>query len=258
MSTSGDTTGQMNAGASEPIVEDPNLPMMPPIAEIGDSDDTPTVAEGDRMKSPEALRPSEGASAAEMLKHDDVRQATGQAMDKGTMEPHDPFQRPHARPPLEEQIPPGGQNESSLGADERYFRLRVVGSSGRWRITDQKLVEGPLAVPDRLRHGWAWEVRYGGERLGIGLIPDIGETRGFPDPEGRPGMEGHHLAIPSEIEFIVRIPEEAMRALDVDSLEIELYKIEDPPSAPIGREPLGEQFPDQLTRFSPGPVGGKR
>ena len=167
------------------------------------------------------------------------------------MDPHDESreQRADARAPRADQQPPEDEQTGEPPGDG-YVRLRVVGSEGRWRVEGREEVPGPLTVPERLRHGWAWEVRCGGQRLGLGLVPDLGEVRGFPDPEGRRGMEGHHFAEPREVEFVVRIPAAAMRKHDVGELEIELYRVEDPPAEDVGPEPLGEQFPDRVARVS--------
>lgn len=232
---------RMDPEASEPVTEDRELPSMPAPARISEG------ADGDEAEEAEGLRMDPAEEIREGRKPSTKKEQQGPRMD-----PHAEVaaERVDARPPLKDQEPPEGEEEMSQEAAEGYVQLRVVGSEGRWRVEGRKEVRGPLAVPDRLRYGWAWEVRYGGERLGVGLVADLGTIRGFPDPEGRPGLEGHHLAEAREIEFIARIPAGAMRDVEVEELEIELYRVEDPPGEAIGPQPLGEQFPDRVRRVS--------
>lgn len=242
----------MDPDSREPVTEDRELPRMPAPSRITEAAVGDEEAEGPRMDPTEEIREGREPSPPGQRRG---RESQEEARKGERMRPHAEAgaERADARPPLDDQEPPEDEQETSHEAGEGYVLLRVVGSEGRWRVEGRKEVEGPLAVPDRLRHGWAWEVRYGGERLGLGLVPDLGTIRGFPDPEGRPGLEGHHLAEPREIEFVARIPAGAMRDVEVEELEIELYRVEEPPAEAVGPRPLGEQFPDRVTRVSGGP-----
>jgi len=240
------TEKRMDPESREPVTEDRELPSMPAPPRITETAVEDEEAERARMSPTEDIREGREPSPPEEQRG---RESQEEARKRERMRPHGEAgaERTDARPPLDDQKAPENEQETS---QERYVQLRVVGSEGRWRVEGRKEVAGPLAVPDRLRHGWAWEVRYGGDRLGVGLVADLGTIRGFPDPEGRPGLEGHHLAEAREIEFVARIPAGAMRDIEAEELEIELYSIEDPPAEAIGPQPLGEQFPDRVRRVS--------
>lgn len=251
MSNNGDAKPQMDPDASEPVIEDRELPRMQSVSRIVEAADGEEGAKGPRMDPTNDIGTAKGEEPPSPKGHRDP-DFPGREAGKGYMDPHAEavVRSADARAPRGEQQPLKMEKERPPHADENYVRLRVVGSGGQWRVVGRAVVPGPLAVPDRLRYGWAWEVRYRGERLGLGLVPDMGEIRGFPDPEGRPGMEGHHFATPREMEFVVRIPEDAMRTVEVEELEIDLYRVEDPPTSAVGPQSLGEQFPDQVTRVS--------
>lgn len=257
MSNNGGTEPRMSPDATDPVIEDAGLPRMPSSSEITDATDSDRDAEGARMGPPvedtvgEAgeQEPPPQQEQAELGPPESARQG-------GYMAPHSEAvartadaraPRPEQRPREKEQSEPGGQ--------EGYVRLRVVGSGDQWRVESQTVVPGPLAVPERLHYGWAYEARYRGHRVGLGVMPDLGEERGFPDPEGRVGMEGHHIVASPVTEFVVRITVAALRDADLERLEIILYRVDDPPPDAIGPQPLDEQFRGRVARVA---VPGRR
>lgn len=240
-------TGRQSPG-EEPVTLDRELPSMPPPPRIEETPGKKEQAEGPRMGRVADVGTAETGKPPSS-EEQRGQQAAEEDKEGGRMPAHDEAakQGADARAPHGDQKPPDDEREKPE-EEEGYVRLRVVGAKGQWHVEGRTEVSGPLEVPDRLRYGWAWEVRYGGERLGLGLVPDMGEVRGFPDPEGRPGMEGHHIAEPSEPTFVARIPAEALRNVEVEELEIQLYRVQEPPAEDLGPEPLDEQFPDRVER----------
>jgi hypothetical protein len=127
---------------------------------------------------------------------------------------------------------------------EGYVRLRLRVTDGEMSVVGAKAVEGPLVEP-KLQGALAYEVTVGERRIAAGGIPDVGERRSFPDPEGRGEMSGHHVEELRTYEVSVRVPKEQVSAAALPRLEIALYKM---------KEELPEARGDRLP---PGPIGAQ-
>ena len=88
---------------------------------------------------------------------------------------------------------------------EGYVRLRLRVTDGEISVVGAKAVEGPLVEP-KLQGALAYEATVGEKRVAAGGIPDVGERRSFPDPEGKGVMRGHHVEELKTYEVNVRIP----------------------------------------------------
>ena len=91
---------------------------------------------------------------------------------------------------------------------EGYVRLRLRVSDGEMSVVGAKAVEGPLVEP-RLQGALAYEATVGEKRVAAGGIPDVGQRRSFPDPEGKGVSAGHHVERAQTYEVNVRIPKGA-------------------------------------------------
>jgi hypothetical protein len=127
---------------------------------------------------------------------------------------------------------------------EGYVRLRLRVTDGELSVVGAKAVEGPLVEP-KLQGALAYEVTVGEKRIAAGGIPDVGERRSFPDPEGKGEMSGHHVEELRTYEVSVRVPKEQVSAAALPRLEIALYKM---------KEELPETRGDRLP---PGPIGAQ-
>ena len=131
---------------------------------------------------------------------------------------------------------------------EGYVRLRLRVTDGEMS-SRAKAVEGPLVEP-KLQGVLAYEATVGEKRVAAGGIPDVGERRSFPDPEGKGVMKGHHVEELRTYEVNVRIPKERVSAAALPRLEIALYKMKEelPEARPdmLAAALIGEQFEREL------------
>jgi hypothetical protein len=128
-----------------------------------------------------------------------------------------------------------------------YLRLRILVSDGELSLSGITFVEGPLLETEELHPGLAYEVTLGSRRIAIGEIPDAGVWRSYPDPEGRPAMQGHHITELVSYEIAVRVRVEALTASSLSRLLVTLYRWQAPvPSARVGPTPLKAQFKGRL------------
>jgi hypothetical protein len=126
-------------------------------------------------------------------------------------------------------------------------RLRLRIERGRITVIGAKAIPGVVAPPERLDYGLAYEIASGDRRVAVGSIPDFGAWRGYPDPEGRPGLEGHHISELDATEVNVRVPQQAFSVTSLPRLRLTLFRMKgQPPAVPLTAEPLAVQFPDQL------------
>jgi hypothetical protein len=126
-------------------------------------------------------------------------------------------------------------------------RLRLRIDRGQVTVVGARSVPGAAPVPERLDYGLAYEIMNGTRRVAVGSIPDVGTQRSFPDPKGRQGMEGHHLAELQSFEINVRLPQHEISEAALPRLRVTFYRMKgQPPAVPITSAPLFEQLPDQL------------
>jgi hypothetical protein len=160
-----------------------------------------------------------------------------------------------AKPSAKKGRQPRGDQEARKTArrtPESYLRLRVHVENGEMSVLDVKEVEGPLAMPDAIPTGFAYEVTLGAKRVAVGSIPDLGTWRGYPRPGGEPGVSGqHHLTPMTEAEFNVRVPRTELSMSALPRTEIALYQVKEEVSdQPLGLSPLDEQFSRELREIA--------
>lgn len=176
--------------------------------------------------------------------------------DEGTRNRMTPFR--HLKSPAETRMPKGGYPEQeppkpprrtkpagrgAKQAKEGYVRLRVLVQNGELSVAGAKFVEGPLAPMETLHPGLAYEVTLGSRRVAAGAIPDAGVWRSFPDPLGRPGLEGHHITEVPSYEIAVRVPAQELSMSALPKARITLYRWRGTaPAVPIAGRSLKAQL----------------
>jgi hypothetical protein len=176
--------------------------------------------------------------------------------DEGTRNRMAPFR--HVKSPAETRMPKGGYPEqepprpprrtksagrASKPAKEGYVRLRVLVQKGELSVAGAKFVEGPLAPVDTLHPGLAYEVTLGARRVAAGAIVDAGVWRSFPDPLGRPELQGHHITEVPSYEIAVRVPTQELSMSALPKVRITLYRWRGTgPVAPVAGRSLKAQL----------------
>jgi hypothetical protein len=191
-----------------PVVEDRKLPRM------GDGEVAPVRIGGRLLLMPEDAK-----------------------RDDGTRNRMAPF--PRGRNPAEPRMPKGGYPEQTppkpprqtrlavrrgKRAKEGYVRLRVLVKNGELSVVGAKFVAGPLAPIEAAHPGLVYEVMLGLRRVAAGAIADAGVRRSYPDPLGRPGLEGHHVTKLPSYEIAVRVPAEELPMSALPKVRIMLYR----------------------------------
>jgi hypothetical protein len=152
---------------------------------------------------------------------------------------------PKVRPDQKEANPTRAEAQQPEG----YVRLRLRVTDGEISVVGAKAVEGPLVEPN-LQGALIYEVTVGQKRVAAGGIPDVGERRSFPDPQGKGEMSGHHVEALKTYELNVRVPKERVSASELPRVEIALYKMkEELPEPRVDRLPaglIGVQFEREL------------
>ena len=136
---------------------------------------------------------------------------------------------------------------SPAGPEAMSVRLRLRITRGQVSVVAVHAVPGVLPPPERLDYGLAYEIRNGNRRVAVGSVPDVGMRRSFPDPQGRAGMQGHHLQELETIEVNLRLPQREFSAASLSKLNVQLFRMKgQPPAGAITSVALAEQFKDQL------------
>ena len=172
--------------------------------------------------------------------------------DTGKQKRMAPFSRkaaPRASKVRPDQAEPNGRKRETAQQPAGYVRLRLRVRDGDIEVVGAKAVEGPL-VESKLQGALAYEATLGKKRVAAGAIPDVGERRSFPDPNGKGEMRGHHVEQLRTYEVNVRVPKEQVSAAALPRLEIALYRMKEelPETRPdmLGAGPIGEQFDREL------------
>src|SRR5688572_18499039 len=207
----------------QPVVDNPKLPLM------SDTPPRPTAIKGKILRMAEKPKPDAG----KLKRMSAFRKAAV-------------VRAPKVRPDQKEAKLTRAETAQQ---PEGYVRLRLRVTDGEVSVVGAKAVEGPLVEP-KLQAALAYEATVGEKRVAAGGIPDVGERRSFPDPEGKGVMKGHHVEELKTYEVNVRIPKERVSAAALPRLEIALYKMkEDLPEARpdmLAAAPIGEQFEREL------------
>ena len=148
-----------------------------------------------------------------------------------------------------QSLPPMAPREAkpAEGQTERYVRMRVCVRGDEVEVVGAWAVEGPLAAPEKLHAGMAYEVAVGESQVATGSIPDVGVRRSFPPDEPDGEMKGHHIEELPSYEFPVRIPQAEMSVRSLPRLRITVYRIKgEVPEELLSGAPLGRQFAEEL------------
>lgn len=203
----GQSTRRMTSGAP-PVVEDAKLPRM------GEDEMAPVRIDGRMSLMTEAPKRDEG-TRNRMAPFRHVKSPAETRMPKGGYPKQEPPKPPRQTTPA---------RRAAKQAKEGYVRLRVLVQNDELSVVGAKFVEGPLAPVETLHPGLAYEVMLGSRRVGAGAIVDAGVRRSFPDPQGRPGLEGHHITEVSSYEIAVRVPAQKFSISALPKARIMLYR----------------------------------
>jgi hypothetical protein len=187
------------------VIEDPKLPRM------GEGEVAPRLVDEAIRLMPDEPKPDAGSRN---------RMAPLRA---GKAEP--PPKRGY--PEQEAPKPPKGGNTPGNGGEkerEGYVRLRVLVEGDELTVVGAKFVEGPLVQTSTLHPGLTYEVTLGSRRVASGGIPDAGVWRSYPDPLGRPGLQGHHITEVPRYEIPVRVPADELSMSALPKTRITLYR----------------------------------
>jgi hypothetical protein len=155
-----------------------------------------------------------------------------------------PGVKARSRPEMKE--PPAPRTKATQKEPEGYVRVRLRVTDGVATVMGAKAVEGPL-VESKLQGELAYEVTLGKKRLAAGAVPDVGEQRSFPHPEGKGELAGHHVTSLPTYELQVRVPKARVTTKSLPRLEIALYRLKEPlPLERVGDAPIGQQFEREL------------
>lgn len=156
----------------------------------------------------------------------------------------------------DQEPPPPPRRARSAGGEsgkskEGYVRLRVVFQDGALSVAGAKFVEGPLAETNALHPGLAYEVTLGSRNIAAGVVADAGEWRSFPDPLGRPGLQGHHVTEVPYYEIAVRIPVQKLSISALSKAQITLYRWRGTgPAVAVAGQPLRAQLKGGMDKIA--------
>jgi hypothetical protein len=222
----GQSAQRMKNGAP-PVVEDAKLPRM------GEGEVEPMRIGGRMLLMPEEPKRDEGARNR-MAPFRHVKSPAETRMPKGGY----PEQEP-PRPPRRTKPTGRGGKQAKVG----YVRLRVLVQNGELSVVGAKFVEGPLAPMETLHPGLAYEMTLGSRRVAAGAIVDAGQWRSFPDPLGRPELQGHHITEVPSYEIAVRVPAQELTMSALSKARITLYRWRGTgPAAPVAGRSLKAQL----------------
>jgi hypothetical protein len=215
-----------------PVVEDAKLPRM------GEGDVKPQRIGRGMQFMPDDLKPDAGKrNRMKPMPRGGGRSA------RASQAPVPDQERP---PPSRRPAEPNGPDDDADDSNG-YLRLRILVSDGELSLQGITFVEGPLVETAELHPGLAYEVTLGGRRIALGEIPDAGVWRSYPDQEGRPAMQGHHITELTSYQIAVRVRVEALSASSLSRMLVTLYRWQAPgPSARVGPTPLKAQFKGRL------------
>jgi hypothetical protein len=216
----------MKVGAP-PVVEDAKLRRM------GEGEVEPARIGGRISLMPEEPKKDEGRRNR-MARFRHVKRPAEARMPKGGYPEQEPPKPPGRTKPAKRAPQP---------AKEGYVRLRVLVQNGKLSVEGAKFVAGPLAPVETVHPGLAYEVTLGARRVAAGGIVDAGQWRSFPDPLGRPGLEGHHITEVPSYEIAIRVPARELSMSALPKARITLYRwLGTAPAAPVAGRSLKTQL----------------
>jgi hypothetical protein len=210
-----------------PVIENAKLPRM------GEGDPTPRRIGRAMLFMPEKPKQHKGTRNRMAPFRSLKNQGEKQVPVRGY-----PDQEP-PKPPSRARPASGGSGKAKDG----YVRLRLIVEGGMLSVAGVKFVEGPLAETNALHPGLAYEVRLGSRSIAVGGVADGGTWRSFPDPLGRPGLQGHHVTEVPCYEIAVRIPVQKLSMSALSKAQITLYRWRGiGPAVTVAGQPLKAQL----------------
>ena len=148
-------------------------------------------------------------------------------------------------PPPSEMAPLEAAPSAPSG--ERYVRLRVRVAGDQVEVVGARVVEGPLAQPERLDARLVYEAAVGAKQVARDAIRDVGVRRSFPPAEPHGEVRGHHIEELPSYEIAVRIPQQELTEKSLLRLRISVFRVKGPvPDVRATSEALLDQFPAEL------------
>ena len=193
--------GPRQGQTNEPVVEDPQLPLMD---ETETAQQRPVRGQIRLMDERSAPDPTE-AGRGEMAAVPDEFGVTAPA--DGDYPPQEPAR---VTPAVAE---PGG-----------YLRLQMRVDDGEVSLVGVTRVDGPLSPPGPVHGGLAYEVSLGEQQLGAGDVPDPGVRRGFVPPDAP--ERGHSVVEVPSYEFTARVPLDRLSAFNLPDLQVAVYRLD--------------------------------
>jgi hypothetical protein len=223
-------TKKMQIGAGVPaVVENPKLGVMT------DKALRPRLIGGARLLMPSEPKPLTGAGRGRMAAVAKLPATRQTAKTRPDMQAKKPVRVAAA----------------AAATEEGYVRLQVRVVGDEITVVGAKSVEGPLAEPARLQGPLAYEVTLGGKRLAAGSVPDMGERRSFPNPDGPPEQRGHFISHVGAYELAVRIPKASLSAGSLPRVGISLLRLKDELPEPLAPAvPIVAQFPREAREIA--------
>jgi hypothetical protein len=205
------TIGQNVGSAEEPLLQDDKAgpfierPSLPAMGE-GETEPRPTD-QPPRLMAEKAVPQPGAAGRGEMAPVPDEGDRAGAGTaDAGNDRPQ------QVREPTPRAAAPG------------YLRLRLRVDRGEMRLVGVSRVEGPLAPPEPVQGGLAYEVTIGQQQLGAGTVPDPGVQRAF-QPLDAP-EKGHFLVEVPSYEFTARVPADMVSIASLPDVHISVYRMD--------------------------------
>ena len=120
---------------------------------------------------------------------------------------------------------------SQKASDDGYMRMEVRLQDGKLSVLEAHEVQGPLVQPDTLMNGLVSEVLVNNEQVAVAAHPEAIVSRSFEEPGHGPG--GHHTSVAPNVEFVVRVPIDALRGVDPANVSIHVLDAQEHPSVKL-------------------------
>ncbi|GAA4464093.1 hypothetical protein [Phytohabitans houttuyneae] len=135
-----------------------------------------------------------------------------------------------------------------------FLRVRMGVEDGTLIVHSARFVDTGQVVAEPLRPGYAYEFSAQGHRIWSANLADFGVRRSFPNPQGLPAQQTHHVIQDPNPRFEARVPASAFSTTDISQVEVALYRLTRlPAEAAAGAAVPGRPTPDVLPTREPGP-----
>jgi len=219
---------------ADPVIENNNLPSMPEISQ----------KQPGQIKNPPTGKGYMPSASSEKLKVNKNAILKGLHMAPFNQKENQKVKMQVPKEGYEEQVEKKSRKKNELG----YIVLRMRVQNGEISVIGSRKVEGPFLQHENLiQNGLTYEAFLKDSRIAIGSIPDYGEQRSFPRPEGDPSHEGHHITILPSFDFNLKVPIKKITLKDLPAIEVSLYRFkEHVPNLKLTEVPLKTQFTKEV------------